>query len=220
MASLLDPQIPSWLPEFIESPSFAQAVVTHVRRAITPEWVTPMPITGLKTEVAGLNLAVNGIKAEFNAFDPIKILGLQDRYDQIFQDLVLRFKKADHRTVDLQPENLLTKIRETQNALNKVKRDVAGLPNFSKMQAEIDEKADLKSVNRRIDKIHGSSNPRDDIPKVRGKVGPVPSLRQLQQQELQLRKAISDFVRVVKGAVPQTAALAEEMARIDRQLNK
>ncbi len=114
----------------------------------------------------------------------------------------------------------MKEIKDTQNLLTKVKKEVAGLPNFTKMRTDIDKKADLESVNRRIDKMHGSSNPRDDIPKVRGKTGPVPNLRQLQQQELQLRKTIAQFVRVVEGAVPEVAALSHEMAEIDRQLKK
>lgn len=186
---------------------------------VTTEEKVALAVGSGKVEGMVANIAANAVKAEFNFFDPIKLFGLQDFYDEA---LMNRFRSEERKKElqDQKPENLLKEIRESQRLLTKVKNEVDGLPDFPEMRKDIDKKADLSSVNRRFDKLHGSSNPRDDIPKVRGKAGPVPSLRQLQQQELQLRKTIAHFVRVVKGAVPEAAALSDEMAEIERQLKK
>ncbi|MFE3852153.1 hypothetical protein ACFXPN_13530 [Streptomyces griseorubiginosus] len=183
-----------------------------------------VPISGFKEEVAGLNAAVNGIKAEFNVFDPVKLFGLQDKYDEWFLN---RFRSEEKRKEarDQKPENLLAEV-------NKAKEEIAKAKNrLTTLEGRLDKPKSLSELRKDVTENHAwakdqikdlrgrKKNPRDDIPSVRRNT-PDPNLRQLHQQERQLRATIAHFVRVVKGAVPEAAALSREMAHIERELKK
>ncbi|MDQ1038758.1 chromosome segregation ATPase [Streptomyces sp. V3I8] len=144
-------KIPGWVTEFVGSQLFTHAVDNRVdllrtsvdshfaglrttvqelqkartesEEAIQRAWMAQTPISGLKSELAGLNLAVNGLKAEFNVFDPVKIFGIQDRYDAMLQNLF----RSDGRKKELkeqEPENLLKEIRAVKGAVARLKQDL------------------------------------------------------------------------------------------------
>ncbi|MDO0931917.1 hypothetical protein QQY66_09550 [Streptomyces sp. DG2A-72] len=176
-----------------------------------------------KVEGVVANIAVNAVKAEFNFFDPIKMLGLQDRYDEF---ILNRFRSEEERkqVKDQKPENLLAEANKAKEEIARAKNRLATVEErLDKPRSIGDMRKDI-SANRawakqQFDQLRGKKNPREDLARVKGSA-PFPSVHRLQQQEQQLRKTIAQFVRVVKGAVPETAALADEMAAIERQLKK
>ncbi|MGW3648317.1 hypothetical protein [Streptomyces sp. NPDC000878] len=220
MTSPTGPEPSNWIQDLIKSPPFPEAVNTLLRRAFkSPELFPEMPVTVIKGEVAALNAAVNAVKLEFNAFDPIKILGIQDRYDEMIQN-VFRSKERKEEVRAQKPENLLAEIKGIKTRLAVVEKDLKGPPPISQMRGSIKAKADRDWATRKFNALEGSKNPRKDLPKTKGSAGPVPSTRQLQQQERQLRATIASFVRLVKGATPELASLSREINKIERELKK
>jgi hypothetical protein len=187
---------------------------------VTTEEKVAMALGSGKVEGMFANIAANVVKAEFNLFDPVKMFGLQDKYDELIMN---RFRSEERRQEvrDQKPENLLAEAKKAKDEIEKAKNRLAALENT------VDKPRNLRKVvnenrtwaQQQINQLRGKKNPRDDLPPVRRST-PDPSLRQLHQQERQLRATIAHFVRVVKGAVPESAALSEEMAKIERQLKK
>lgn len=183
---------------------------------VTTEEKVALAVGSGKVEGMVANIAANAVKAEFNFFDPIKLLGLQDRYDEWLLNK-FRSEEAKKKVKDEKPENLLAEIKKAGNRMASLEERLNKSRSIEDMRKDIT--ANRAWAKQRFDSLTGKKNPRDDLPPVR-RSAPVPSLRQLQQQELQLRKTITHFVNVVKGAVPEVAALSKEMAAIDRQLKK
>lgn len=191
---------------------------------VTTEEKVALALGSGKVEGMVANIAANAVKAEFNFFDPVKLFGLQDKYDEWFLN---RFRSEEKRKEarDQKPENLLAEANRAKEEITKAKNRLTALEdrlNKPKSLSEVrkDISANHAWAQNQIKDLRGrKKNPRDDIPSVRRNT-PDPSLRQLHQQERQLRSTIANFVRVVKGAIPESAALAEEMARIERQLKK
>ncbi|MFF7951323.1 hypothetical protein [Streptomyces griseorubiginosus] len=206
----------------------ADALKAEADAVISRKMFPQVPISGFKEEIAGLNAAVNVAKAEFNVFDPIKIFRIQDKYDEwllsrinLLKDKVpLLRKKKD--TGDQKPEKPLTQEGITKDEIKRAKIRINLLeerlnkpPTISDMRRDIS--TNRKWAENKFRVLAGEKHGREAPPKGR-KLDAIPNVRQLERQEQQLRNTIKQFVRVVKGAIPESAALAKEMARIEQQL--
>ncbi|MET8076251.1 hypothetical protein [Streptomyces sp. NPDC005303] len=249
MTSPPDPRkIPDWVQGFIDSQMFRTAVDARVQSlkssvdqqigelrskvdelkadaeaAISRKLHAQVPVSGFKEEIAGLNAAVNGIKAEFNVFDPVKIFGIQDKYDEWLLKKVRSLGKKKEAG-DQKPEKPLTQEEITKDEIKRAKNRLQALEERLNKPPTLDKLRKDISANRtwaegQFKELRGKKHAPDAPPKGR-KSDAVPSVRQLQRQEQQLRKTIAQFVRVVKGAIPESAALAQEMANIERQLKR
>ncbi|MFF4786771.1 hypothetical protein ACFY3E_36315 [Streptomyces griseorubiginosus] len=188
---------------------------------ISRKMFAQVPISGFKEEIAGLNAAVNGVKAEFNFFDPIKIFGIQDKYDdwlqKKFRSMVKKKEGGDQK-----PEKPLTQEEITKDEIKRAKNRLAAIEEALRSPATLSSLHKAVGENRRwtvdqINQLKGKKHPPKNPPKGR-RSDPIPSVRQLERQEQQLRNTIKRFVGVVKGAIPESAAFAKEMARIEQQL--
>ncbi|MFD5401270.1 hypothetical protein [Streptomyces griseorubiginosus] len=247
MTSPPDPRrIPDWVQGFLESPTFTTAVDKSVQSlkssvdqqvsglqkqvdkikadadaAFSRNWQAQVPISASKEEIAGLNAAVNGIKAEFNVFDPIKIFGIQDKYDDwLLSKMHLLRKKMG--VGDRKPEKPLTQEEITKDEIKRAKNRLAAIEEALRSPATLSSLHKAVGTNRRwtedqFKQLKGAKHPPKNPPKGR-RSDAIPSVRQLERQEQQLRNTIKQFVGVVKGAIPESAAFAKEMARIEQQL--
>ncbi|MFI1355399.1 hypothetical protein ACH4TV_17780 [Streptomyces sp. NPDC020898] len=210
--------------------------------AVNRDMVAQVPISGLKGEVAGLNAAVNGIKAEVNLFDPIKLLGIQDRIDAFWKDRLLAARGKTVRSKDLDPEKLLEKIEALEDdTIPKLSKDVSAmqtqvdgahtkangisknlgikpdLPEMRKDLAKLEKHAAW--AKNRINALGGSKDPAKDH-KMSRRAPSMPSVHQLERQEEQLRKAILKFVRLVESAAPEMKSFSSQINKIERELQR
>ncbi|WP_430378973.1 hypothetical protein [Streptomyces sp. B1-3] len=167
------------------------------------------------------NFAANVVKAEFNFFDPIKIFGIQDRYDEwLLGKMRLLRKKMGGR--DRKPEKPLPQEEITKDEIKRVKNRLNTIEDALRSPRTLSSLHKAVAENRRwaegeFKALKGEKHPPKKSPKSR-RSDAIPSVRQLERQEQQLRNTIRQFVHVVKGAIPESAALAREMARIEQQL--
>ncbi|MFF7523842.1 hypothetical protein [Streptomyces pseudovenezuelae] len=188
---------------------------------VTTEKKVALALGSGKVEGMAGNIAVNALKAEFNVLDPIKIFGIQDKYDEwLLSKVNLLRKKMGAK--DQKPEKPLTQEEINKDEIKRAKFRIKLLeerlnkpPSIADMRRDIS--TNRKWAENRFRALAGEKHGREAPPKGR-KLDAIPNVRQLERQEQQLRNTIKQFVRVVKGAIPESEALAKELARIEQRL--